>query len=622
MESHSQAGHSAGLCRRVEPVSAPFLNFRTAYYPDHWPESEWSSDLDLIVRAGISTVRFGEFSWSWFESAPGRFDFRAYDRFVELAASKGLRLVLCTPTATPPPWFDVKFPNGRMRNAHGERCLSPRHFWCWNHAPSRRQAEKTIRRLARQYGGHPAVWGWQIDNEPNYAEENHLSDALRGYDFHPASRRAFVAWLRRRYGNLVALNEAWWSDFWSQRCHAWEEAGLVRGKTNPHAWLDFMRWRDEDVAGFVHWQRDLLREISPGKSIGCNIPQAGIATSLAIAQDPWRQAEGLDWVGTDLYEATGHRERDLQRLAFSTDLMRSAAGRARFLISETQAGPHVRWWKQGFAGEGFGPDYINQSVDVYARRGASEVWWFLFRPTLGGHEMGMNGLLEIDGAPGARYKNARRLAQARQAAKWEKARRAWLRRAPARMVYCRESLRFASNQPSGVKGLDDSLCGWHAWLEDAGFRVDFVDARVWKPGRDETDLLVIPFMPLVEESWLDALRGWKGKVWLGPHSFMNTLHGHLRGGEGLRNADAVRGCRLGLWHDGNALPSWSGQPVEGWRELTASKPARVRARLSNRQPALVTCGKVMASAFDWGSFYLRANQNVRSAMQAMEPMSK
>ena len=33
--------------------------YGTAYYPDHWPESDWARDLDRIAGAGLSLVRFG-----------------------------------------------------------------------------------------------------------------------------------------------------------------------------------------------------------------------------------------------------------------------------------------------------------------------------------------------------------------------------------------------------------------------------------------------------------------------------------------------------------------------------------------------------------------------------------
>lgn len=125
--------------------------------------------------------------------------------------------------------------------------------------------------------------------------------------------------------------------------------------------------------------------------IGRIVYHPRVRLSVAIGQDYFAQARGLDWIGPDLYQATGDRDRDLARLACSTDLMRSAAEAtgAGFVISETQGGPHERAWPNSFAGEAFGPDYLEASARVYAERGAQQVWWFLWRPTLGGQELGM-----------------------------------------------------------------------------------------------------------------------------------------------------------------------------------------------------------------------------------------
>jgi len=53
-----------------------------------------------MCRVGVAAVRFGEFSWSWFEPREGASDFAAYDRLADLCHDRGLKLVVRTPTAT------------------------------------------------------------------------------------------------------------------------------------------------------------------------------------------------------------------------------------------------------------------------------------------------------------------------------------------------------------------------------------------------------------------------------------------------------------------------------------------------------------------------------------------
>ncbi len=591
------------------PASASSSVFGTAYYPDHWPEPDWSADLARIADAGLGLVRFGEFSWSWYEPAPGRFDFSAFDRFVDLVEARGLSLCLCTPTATPPPWFDLKYPDGRLLDMQGRRCLSHRHFWSWTHPASRAHAGRTIVRLARRYAGRPCLWGWQIDNEPNYAEEVH-PDLQRWYDFSPHARAAFVAWLRARYDDsLDALNAAWWGNFWSQRLHRWEEAAVIRGAGNPHAWLDFLRWREASQAEFVRWQADILRGCSPGTRIGCNIPETGVKLSVAIGQDYFAQARGLDWVGTDLYQATGDRPRDLAALACSTDLMRGAAesAGADFVISETQGGPHERAWPNSFAGEAFPPDYLEASADVYGARGARQVWWFLWRPTLGGQELGMNGVQALDGTDTPRTAVVRELAGDPA---WLKTRRDAFRKRPRVWIhYSRDSLRWLSRFPPALDAFDAAFIGWHALIEACGFRVDYLDDD-GGPERlaDSADPLVLPLASIADDRVVAAIAGHRGPVLAGPHTAFTDNAGRLRP-HGLPPALVERfGVNFGVWHDTGALPTARGLPaLAGYREFVAPTRAHLAA-LSDGHPLLAGTGNATVSAADLGDLWMRATK--------------
>ena len=80
------------------------------YYPEHWPRENWASDLDRMLDAGISVVRSAEFSWVLLEPSEGTFSFDLFDSFLDLCAQKGMKVILGTPTATPPAWLTEKYP--------------------------------------------------------------------------------------------------------------------------------------------------------------------------------------------------------------------------------------------------------------------------------------------------------------------------------------------------------------------------------------------------------------------------------------------------------------------------------------------------------------------------------
>lgn len=480
-----------------------FPLFGTAYYPDAWPEEDWRADLLAIRAAGLTTVRWGEFSWSWWERHPGRFDFAATDRFVDLCGELGLELILCTPTATPPPWIISGHPDFLMRDQFDRPHLGPRHYGCWNHPGYRAAVERIVERLATRYRDVPHLVGWQIDNEPNIGECNNGNL----YDYHPLTIAAFRAWLEARYVTVEALDRAWVGNFWSRAVGGFDQVDPPRprfGVVNHSAWLDWVAFRAENLAGYVAWQRDLLRRHCPGVSVGTNIPDVKPTAMIELGQDYWLQARGLDWAGTDLYAFRKDARREDRFLAYEVDLMRSAltSDGARFLIMETQAGPHNVPWKMGFVGGHFGPEYLERTSQLYARHGAEGVCYFLWRPWTTGVECGMNGVVDVDGSPTERSLALPGIvarARARMAEREARPRALLHYSAPA-IALCQ------INDPE--RAADQAIPGWHALLDEAGFAVDALDdaglqRRAWRP----EDVLVLPYSTILSPAMVAAVVG-------------------------------------------------------------------------------------------------------------------
>jgi len=83
--------------------------FGVDYYPEHWEESQWAKDAEMMQAAGINFVRLAEFAWVKMEPAEGRFDFAWLDRALKVLNGHGIRAVLGTPTASPPAWLMEKY---------------------------------------------------------------------------------------------------------------------------------------------------------------------------------------------------------------------------------------------------------------------------------------------------------------------------------------------------------------------------------------------------------------------------------------------------------------------------------------------------------------------------------
>src|SRR5436190_7057453 len=208
------------------------MKIGTYYYPEQWPREQWERDFDNIAAMGLQVVHMGEFAWFSMEPAEGNIQLDWLSQCVEMAAKRKLAVILCTPTAAPPIWQVEAHPeilpvdeSGRRQRPGGRRHYTPT-------APALHEAtQRIVSALAERFGDHPAVIGWQIDNE------------LSGpFDQSEATHAAFRAWLKEKYGTIERLNAAWGNQFWNQFYTDFSQIRLSPQRDpmygNPHHALD------------------------------------------------------------------------------------------------------------------------------------------------------------------------------------------------------------------------------------------------------------------------------------------------------------------------------------------------------------------------------------------------
>lgn len=214
------------------------ITLGTCYYPEHWPERLWKEDLKRMIDIGIEVIRIAEFAWSRFEPTEGNYTFEFFDRFLKAAEETGMKVIFCTPTATPPAWLTEKYPEVLNRTIDGVlfRHGGRRHY-NYNSPIYRKFTEIIVEKIAQHYAPHPNIIGWQIDNEINCELNEFYSES---------DDMAFREFVREKYGTLETLNEAWGTAFWNQEYTDWSQVHVpqpvANRSMNPHRLLDYIRF--------------------------------------------------------------------------------------------------------------------------------------------------------------------------------------------------------------------------------------------------------------------------------------------------------------------------------------------------------------------------------------------
>lgn len=496
------------------------MKLGVCYYPEHWPEDLWADDARRMAELGISWVRIGEFAWSRIEPEPGRFDWAWLDRAVATLAAAGLRIVMCTPTATPPKWLVDAKPEILALDAKGRpRGFGSRRHYCFSSQTYLAECVRITEAIAARYGRHPGVGAWQTDNEFG------CHDTTISYS--AAAAQGFRDWLAGRYQSVDALNRAWGTVFWSQEygdfCQV-DPPNLTVTEANPSHRLDYNRFASSEVARFNRAQSEILRRLSPGRDITHNF--MGFYTEF----DHFAVGRDLDLASWDSYplgfleQFWFSEEEKLRYLrqghpdisAFHHDLYRGV-GRGRWWVMEQQPGP-VNWARYNPAPL---PGMVRSWTWEAFAHGAEVVSYFRWRQAPFAQEQmhaGLNrpdNLLDQGGVEAAEV--AAEVAGLGDLAPCGPA-------AVALLFSYEADWQFAI-QPhaQGFRWLQLAFEMYSA-LRRLGLDVDILP-----PDADLTGyaLVIAPSLPMLSEATLAALEASGAVVLLGPRTGSRTPEGHI-----------------------------------------------------------------------------------------------
>ncbi len=487
----------------------------TCYYPEHWPEEMWAKDAALMAKTGLAWVRIGEFSWSRLEPQPEKFDWGWLDRAISTLGDAGLKVVLGTPTATPPRWMLDKWPDMLAVDALGNpRKFGSRRHYCFSHDGYRDEATRIARLLAERYGANPHVQAWQIDNEYD------CHDTALSYS--NAAQIGFRHWLAQKYQSPQALNAAWGNVFWSMEYAEFNEIDLPNltvTEPNPAHVLDFRRYTSDQVVAFNRAQVDVMRKHTDAPLIHNYMGRITGFDHFDVGKD-------LDIASWDSYPLGSLERRsdqdenwknrfcrqgDPDFQAFHHDLYRGV-GRGRLWVMEQQPGP-VNW-------ADYNPAPLSGMVRLWTweafAHGAESVCYFRWRQAPFAQEQMHAGLLRPDNVP------APALAEAAQvAAELKEMPDISVSQAPVALVFDYQSQWAWEAQPQG-KDIDyfRLVFDYYRAMRKLGLSIDIIPA-------DTADLtgyklVVLPGLMSLSHEFRKALKRFSGAVLAGPRSGSKT----------------------------------------------------------------------------------------------------
>lgn len=369
------------------------------YYPEHWEKQRWKTDAEMMVQANIKVIRLAEFAWSLFEPEDGRYEFDWLDEAMDFFGGYGIKIVLCTPSATPPKWMVDKHPDIYQDDIHGNpKEFGTRKHYCFNSSYYREKTRVLVEKIAKRYANHPALEAWQIDNELGWAKTTRC--------YCEKCKEKFQLNLKEKYKTIENLNKSYGTVFWSQIYNSFEEVIIPRAGAcydtchntqgqNPALLLDYYRFSSNSIIEFSEESIEAIKKYSD-KPITTNMLDASVNSGTGI--DYFKLSEIMDFVSWDNYIEFQWGIAKNETVSKDHALLRSYKKKP-FWVMEQQSGP-CGWSKMGPAPT---PGKLRLWTYSAVANGADTVVYFRWRACPFGTEEYWHGILGHDGKPNRRY---------------------------------------------------------------------------------------------------------------------------------------------------------------------------------------------------------------------------
>lgn len=507
------------------------------------PPEFWGADMAAMKAMGFNTIR-AWIVWGVLEPEPGNIDYPYLQRFLDLAQQHELQVIALFHLHGAPEWVVQQNRECWYVDETGRafeptsRPNTPSGGWpglCPDHARAQQLEADFIVGICREFGTHPALYGWEPINEPHmWVDFSRKPSGV--FCYCPETRACFVKWLRNKYGELSQLEQAW-----GRKLPDWDQARPPTWCSGLTDWVDWRLFTAASIAGHVARRTEVIRTHSAKPVLAhswgggaCACPDLG-----GMTFDDWRNARQVDTWGCSAFP---DKLTDTPLVGLAMDASRSACAGGEYWQSELGAGDYGSVLQR----RGRVPaQWLAQWSWESIRHGARGLLYWQYRKETQGHESGAYGLCDYAGEPTENSREVARIGEIlfRHGELFSAVRPT---SAEVGIVFSLRSYLLNWVQTRNCELAIDALSGYYRIFWDANIPVDILHEDFLPADLSLYKLLILPLPVTLSAGTEKRLREFVeggGTLFSDPYLCAYDPNVHLDGQVPGRGLAALMGCQ-------------------------------------------------------------------------------
>jgi beta-galactosidase len=365
------------------------LLFGVAYYDEYMPYERLEKDVKMMQETGINVVRIAESTWSTVEPQDNVFDFSHIDKVLNAMHTGGIKVIIGTPTYAVPTWLVKRYPSVLATTPQGQRQYGARQNMDITNEHFRFHAERVIRKIMEHVKDHPAIIGYQVDNETKAYQTSGEN-----------VQKQFVQYMKNKFQSLDNINKVFGLDYWSNRINNWDDFPSTNGTINASLGAEFSKFQRQLVTDYLAWQTKIVKEYAKSNQFvtqNFDLEWRGYSYGIQPEVDHFATSKPLDIAGIDIYHPTQDNLTGIE-ISLGGDIARSMKGGKNYFVIETEAQGFPQWTPY--------PNQLRLQAFSHLASGANMVSYWHWHSIHNAAETYWKGLLSHDFEPNPTYNEA------------------------------------------------------------------------------------------------------------------------------------------------------------------------------------------------------------------------